>query len=409
MDVRKHAAVPIFIVLSAGFLALAVAMGIGRFAYTPILPLMQAGEGFSEAAAGLIAMANYGGYFLAALFSSYITKFGGRTVWLRTHLLLSVLTTGFMGWWDHAAAWGVIRFLSGWSSGVVFVLSTNIVLDRLLSERRHQWLAGFLYGGVGLGIAFSGLAVPLLSRWEGWRGAWWGLMVFGALAVPLIWYGLREAGGPSRPRAVAVPAVEKGASMIQARFRPGRYGWLVAAYGLEGLGYIVSGTFLVAAVVSWPELAPYGNFSWVLVGLAAAPSTIVWSLLARRFGEQRVLLSAYLLQAVGVVMPVLLPHWLTVFLGALLFGGTFMGIVTLAMNLGRRLASDQGRVVGQLTTAYSLGQMIGPAVAGVMATWTGGYALPLVFAGVVVLAGAGALLPLMMGGRDERSELSMPR
>lgn len=403
MSDEKNTAVPLSLVLSAGIAALAVVMGIGRFAYTPILPLMQAGEGFSETAAGLMAMANYGGYFLAALFSSYLFKFGGRSVWLRRHLILNVLTTGAMGWCDHAAVWGVIRFLSGWSSGVVFVLCSNIVLDRLLADRRHHWLAGVFYSGVGLGIAFSGLAVPWLSRWEGWRGAWWGLMAFGAAALPLIWFGLRE-GNPS------VPPVPQGlpnrtAASSRNRFRPGRYGWLVLAYGLEGLGYIVSGTFLVAAVVSWPELAPYGAFSWVLVGLAAAPSTILWSLLGNRWGERRALPAAYLLQAAGVALPALFPHWLTVFLGALLFGGTFMGIVTLAMNVGRRLAADQGRVVGQLTAAYGLGQMVGPALAGAMASWTGGYVLPLVFAGAVVLAGAGASAPLTAAGRRERPGL----
>jgi predicted MFS family arabinose efflux permease len=180
------------------------------------------------------------------------------------------------------------------------------------------------------------------------------------------------------------------------------YRWLVAAYGFEGLGYIVSGTFLVAAVVSWPGLESYGALSWVLVGLAAAPSTMIWGLLANRFGEPRALLAAYLLQVAGIVMPVVFLHWSTVFLGAVLFGGTFMGIVTLSMNAGRNLAPHNGRVVGQLTAAYGLGQMIGPMAAGAMATWTGGYEIPLMFAGCLVLAGAGALIPLMIR-RYERS------
>ncbi len=392
MYIQEKPAVPLPIVVLAGLSALAVVMGIGRFAYTPILPLMQAEEGFSEAVAGFVAAANYAGYFVAALFSFFFSQRERRSFWLRVHFVLNVVTTGLMGWVDEVAGWVVIRFLSGWSSGVVFVLCSNMVLDRLSSDGRNRWLSGVLYSGVGLGIAFSGMAVLLLVDWEGWRGVWWGLMAFSALFVPLIWYGLRDANPPGQRR----PNVEPMPTAPRQHRSRSRYGWLVAAYGLEGLGYIISGTFLVAAVVRLPDVASYGVFSWVLVGLAAVPSTIVWSLLAIRWGERQALLAAYLLQAAGVVMPVLFPHGLTVFLGALLFGGTFMGIVTLAMNVGRNMVSEHGRIVGQLTAAYGLGQMIGPAVAGSMATWTGGYERPLIFAGCVVLAGAGALVPLMI-------------
>jgi MFS family permease len=165
---REIPVTPIPMVLLAGMSALAVVMGIGRFAYTPILPLMQAGEGFSETVAGLVASANYGGYFLAALFSAFFSWPGGRTVWLRSHLVLNVLTTGIMGWLSDAVAWGVIRFLSGWSSGVVFVLSSNMVLDRLSVEGRNGWKSGVLYSGVGLGIAH-----PVdLVRFAGSESSW---------------------------------------------------------------------------------------------------------------------------------------------------------------------------------------------------------------------------------------------
>lgn len=402
MDVREKPAVSLSIVILAGLSALAVAMGIGRFAYTPILPLMQADRGFSETVAGLVAAANYLGYFLAALCSSLFSQRHSRTFWLQIHLVLNMLTTGIMGWVDQAATWAVIRFLSGWSSGVVFVLSSNIVLDRLLTDNRNRWMSGFLYSGVGLGIAFSGLATPLFAGWQGWRGAWWGLMVFSALTIPLVWYGLRETPNWPSQREAGV-ASHPSVTRVPQGSPSHRYRWLVLAYGLEGFGYIVSGTFLVAAVVGLPGMAHDGAFSWVLVGLAAAPSTVVWSRIAARWGEQRALLAAYLLQAVGVVLPALYPHRFLVFLSAVLFGGTFMGITTLAMNVGRNLAPAHGRVVGQLTAVYGLGQMMGPAVAGAMATWTGGYGVPLVFAGGVVLAGAGALVPLMMKRRKRHA------
>src|SRR5947209_16736662 len=53
--------------VAGGVLALAAAMGIGRFAYTPILPAMEAAAHLDTAQAGLLAAANYAGYLVGAL------------------------------------------------------------------------------------------------------------------------------------------------------------------------------------------------------------------------------------------------------------------------------------------------------------------------------------------------------
>ena len=415
LQARDKRAVPLPAVLLAGVAALVVVMGIGRFAYTPILPLMQASEGFSESIAGLVAAANYLGYFLAALFAAFFSWEGRRINWLRVHLFLSLLTTGVMGWASGTVWWVLIRLLSGWSSGVVFVLASSLVLECLAAERRNGW-AGMFYSGVGLGIALSGLLVPELASLFGWRGAWWGLMFVGAVLSAWIWYGLRDEQAADlramgRDPVIREPAVHQHAdreninerdaksrdsayhTRLPSVSRTSRFRWLVAAYGCEGLGYIVSGTFLVAVVMDLPRMEQYGTLSWVLVGLAAAPSTLVWSWLAERRGYVHMLIWAYLLQAVGVVLPVLSSHPVMVLLGAILFGGTFMGITTLALTAGRLLCEHEGnRAVGQLTAAYGLGQIIGPAAAGMVADWTGGYVFPLLISSVVLLSGMGMLV-----------------
>ena len=56
-------------IAAAGLAALAVAMGVGRFAFTPILPMMQQDQGLSVAGGAWLASANYLGYLVGALWA----------------------------------------------------------------------------------------------------------------------------------------------------------------------------------------------------------------------------------------------------------------------------------------------------------------------------------------------------
>ena len=374
------------IVLAGGVCALMAAMGVGRFAYTPILPLMQQALPFSDGAAGLLASVNYAGYLLGAMATIFLPAGEGQIGRLRLSLLLSVLTTAGMGMTTDPIAWHVLRFLSGFSSAGVFVLASGAVLEVLVRYNRLTW-SGWLYGGVGAGIALTGLAVPPMAQAWGWRGTWLGLAVVAALLSLGAWSWLRE-GGHSAPRSHPPPSPpQKGARLLP---------WLTAAYFCEGLGYVVTGTFLVALVQRMPELAGHSAASWVMVGLAAIPSCFLWAHLARRIGYPSALVLAHMLQAIGILLPLLHAGTAGVYGGALFFGATFMGIVTLSVGWGRSLLPNRtGRVIGILTTAFGAGQIIGPAAAGRLAEITDGFTLPLVAAALIVVTG-GALVVLGM-------------
>jgi MFS family permease len=147
-----------------------------------------------------------------------------------------------------------------------------------------------------------------------------------------------------------------------------------------------------------------GTTTWMLAGLAAAASTLLWPALAARFGTVRALVAAHALQALGIVLPALSPGLVAAYVGALLFGGTFMGIVALTMSLGQRLAPQRSaRVLGLLTAAYGSGQIIGPLLAGFLAAQTASFTLPLLLAAAVVAAG-GALL--IVGARHGTHEIA---
>lgn len=368
------------VTLVAGIIALLIAMGIGRFSYTPLLPYMKESQGFSETMAGYLASSNYFGYLLGALFTGAIRWGNKRTFYFRISLMVNILTTGFMGCTTNEAFWLLWRFLSGVSSAMVFVLVSGIVLDQLAHHQRMSW-AGFFYSGVGWGIFWSGLLVPYFVTWLKWDGAWLGLMVFSFLIGLVAWLGVKETD-PS----VKSSGVKQSDGLVKHNKK--QLIWLMAAYGCEGLGYIVTGTFLVAMAANIPTLAQNPTISWMIAGLAAIPSCIFWAWIAKHRGYPITLILTYLIQAVGVLLPALYPNAIGIYLGAFLFGGTFMGITTLATSMGREIDPQRSsRVIGYLTAIYGMGQILGPIGAGMLAEKTSSYTSSLFAATAILLLG----------------------
>ncbi|MGM0876556.1 MAG: YbfB/YjiJ family MFS transporter [Bacillota bacterium] len=373
-----------FLFLIGGILSLIIAMGIGRFAYTPILPLMQKDLSFSDAIAGYLATSNYVGYLLGAILAGVIPLRQHRTLCLRLSLIISILTTACMGLSHSYLLWYVLRFLSGFASAFVFILASSIVLDKLAARDKTNW-AGFFYGGVGLGIFLTGLIIPCLNRSFKWEGVWVGLAVVSGIFAFLVWIWLKDA-----PRIFE----RKNKQEIFTQVPPVIwFTWLIIAYGLEGLGYIVTGTFIVSIAEKTSSFNSDTTLVWMVVGLAAVPSCIIWSSLAKKWGYVKSLVFAMTLQSVGIAMPVFWMSRTGLVISALLFGATFMGITTLATTFARQMSpSNSSRIIGLLTAIYAVGQMIGPTIAGILSSFTHDYNAALIGAASVVLIGACLLL-----------------
>ncbi len=386
-------------VLIGGVLALAIAMGVGRFAFTPILPAMQAATGLGADGAGLLASLNYLGYFIGALGAGLVPHGSLRTTVFRTALIASVTSTAGMGFTENMALWGILRFVSGLASAGTFILGIAMVLDALARAGRESW-NGWLYTGVGLGIASSGLFVALLGDRLGWRGDWLWLGLISTGIGALSWLWLSDPP-PAHP-AAAAKAQGTGAVLSAPLIL------LTLAYFLEGGGYIITGTFLVAILKTMPETAKLGEAAWMVTGLAAMPSGLIWAAAGRRLGLWRALILAYLVQAVGILLPITGAPVASV-VSAALYGGTFIGIVTLAFTLGRQLSGGaSARVIGALTAAYGLGQIIGPLPAGVIVTRTGSFDAALAGAAAAVLAGVVLLIAgAWMAQRRTAGELAV--
>jgi predicted MFS family arabinose efflux permease len=373
-----------FLFLIGGILSLIIAMGIGRFAYTPILPLMQKDLSFSNTVAGYIASSNYAGYLLGAILAGAIPLKKYRVIILKISLIISILTTAIMGLTYSHFIWYVLRFLSGVSSAYVLVLASGIVLDKLATINKTSW-SGLFYGGVGLGICLSSLFIPSLNHLYQWEGTWIGLAVVSAILSIFVWLWLDEASN-----VVELKNKENNFAVVP----PTKWLlWLIIAYGLEGLGYIVTGTFIVSIAEKTPSFHNDATLVWMMVGLAAIPSCLIWSILAKKWGFVKSLVLAMALQSLGMAMPAFWVSKTSFIISALLFGATFMGITTLATTLGRQInPSNSSRTIGILTAIFAIGQLIGPILSGVLSSFTHNFNTALIGASTVVLIGAGMLL-----------------
>jgi predicted MFS family arabinose efflux permease len=352
--------------LASGILALVVAMGIGRFAYTPILPAMQVTFGLSNGMSGALASSNYLGYLVGAILAA-VPSARRQTFFLRASLIVVVLTTCLVAFTTEFWVWMAVRFVAGVASAGVFVFASGAILG-VLASMDKQRLSGWLYSGVGSGIAISGVLVLALNKLlpmgyvAGWRADWIGMAVLATVLLIPCWAWIpRSENEAARPRARSESITSRERRRVFLTFLL----LLSVAYFLEGTGYIVSGTFLVKIIEDLPGLGGFGTSAWILVGLAAIPSTVLWAWAASRAGFVGTLIVAYIVQAIGVVLPVLSGTEWAAALSAILFGGTFMGIVALTITYAREVVPSQqaARVIGMLTAAFGVGQVVGPLMA----------------------------------------------
>ena len=377
-----------------GLLALGTSQGIGRFVHTPILPYMVADLGLRGGEAGLIASANFVGYLAGALFASLPRLPGDRRVWLLAALALSAATTGLTGLATALPWLMAIRFAGGFASAIVLVFASALVLDRINAAGRSG-LTAVHFSGIGFGILASSFVVSgLVEAGAGWRDLWFAA---GALSLAAT-IGVVRLVPPGPPAALSrQPSVSgPGSAWSVPLLR------FVLAYGLLGMGYVITATFIVTIVQADPNLRPLAPFVWPITGIAIIPSTAIWNAVARRIGVYRAFAAASLLLALGVGASVLPIGWAGPILGAVLLGGTFVGMTSLGFVGARNLSgSDPRSVLGVMTAAFGVGQIVGPVFAGFAYDLTGSFAFPSLTAAAGLVLGARLTWNVRSGGADE--------
>lgn len=334
----------------AGALALAVAMGIGRFAFTPLLPLMQREGALGDAQGAALAAVNYAGYLLGALTAARLATRPRRLV--LGSLAATALVTAAAGLVHHIAAWLLLRGAAGVFSAWVMVGVSAWAIAELARAGRPS-LGGWVYAGVGIGM----IAAGGLCWWRAGDGASTLWLELGLLAVPAVAVVAWAWRPELVPSAAATPAVAWPPS--GARGNTG----LVFAYGIMGFGYILPATYLPAmarALVDDPDLF---GLAWPVFGLAAALSTLVAGQAIKRWRLLDVWAFCHLLMALGVVLPLLSHSALAIAVAALAVGGSFMVATMAGLQQARARAADNPtRLLSHMVVAFAIGQIAGPLV-----------------------------------------------
>ncbi|WP_371829013.1 YbfB/YjiJ family MFS transporter [Rhodococcoides kyotonense] len=339
-------------------------MGVGRFVFTPILPIMVDSAGVSPSSGAVIATANYAGYLLGAILLSVrpsLNTTNAFRMWAGVLIVSEVAMAAV----DNTAMFSFLRFLAGLASAAVFLGCASTVAQHAKSS------PGITFGGVGAGIAASGVLTLVAAPHLSWQGLWLcSALLTAVVIIPALTL-----------RIHAESRSHSGENTLSHRDRT-IWRVLLVTYLLEGLGYIIVGTFLVAAV------GGHGNSSvgpavWIVVGLAAVPATVLWHAVARRITTRRALVAAFSLQTVSALLPALTSNSAVAVVSAVLFGGTFMGITMLTLSTAAQLPI--GRTAATLTTVYGVGQVLGPLV--VAPALGNSYAVAFVVATVVLALG----------------------
>jgi len=361
----------------AGAMAMAIGMGIGRFAYTPILPGMMEGLGLSASDAGLIASSNYVGYLIGAILAGGAWGQGRERSMAYLGTGGTAVLTAAMGLTDAIPIFLLIRFLAGVASAFMMIFISTIIFNQL-ARTEQSGLQSLHFGGVGIGITVSAVltaAVFLLGL--DWQMNWFAAAAVSGLGfLAVVWLmGRDRYESPSQARRE--PPLRWTTPLAR----------ITLAYAIFGAGYIVTATFLVAIVRQDEGGALVESGVWMAAGLAGAPSVWLWSRIARRVGLATAFGIGCMVEAVAVVASVAVGGYGAQLLAGALLGGTFIAVTAIGLQIGRSLAGDAPRrALAIMTAAFGVGQIIGPLLAGVAADSTGSFFVPSIGAAAALFA-----------------------
>lgn len=337
---------------AAGIISLAIAVGVGRFAFTPLFPLMVRDGLLTSNAGTLLATSNYLGYLVGAILAD---RLGMRPeTLLRMGLIGIVIVTASVGWTSSLTAWAMLRFLAGVFSAWSLVGTTAWAFAWLALLGHPKW-AGAVFAGVGIGIAGTGMFCLLTARSSTLATEMW--IELAILTCVPTWIALVVTRNtPSIDSSNKNLAAHRLHQAAQPRSRA-----LIICYSVFGFGYILPATYLPALARELVNDPRVFGWAWPIFGIAAAVSTVVGSWMLRRFNRVQVWAASQALMAVGVLLPTIWRSTIGIIIAALLVGGTFMVITMVGMQEARiRAEDDATAILARMTAGFAFGQLMGP-------------------------------------------------
>ncbi|HEY0337288.1 MAG TPA: YbfB/YjiJ family MFS transporter, partial [Burkholderiales bacterium] len=365
----------------AGLIGLALAMGVGRFAFTPLFPLMLSDAAISVTAGAWLAAANYLGYFVGALAALAIK--GKPATLIRVALLANAGATLAMGYTHELAAWLAWRGLAGVASAFLLVFISALCLQRL-SLLRRPMLSATVFSGVGAGISAVG-TLCLVLDYVGFSSSdiWIMLGVASVVLSIVVWPVFTHSDHPAHAEPVSDLAA------------PPRYRrWpLIVSYGLFGFGYIIPATFLPAMAKTIVGNGWTFGLAWPVFGFAALVSPFIAAHVSRFASGLHVWRTSHLIMAVGVALPALVSGLAAIVVAAICVGGTFMAITMIGMQTAKQFGGAQPRrLMAAMTAAFAAGQLAGPLAVSWFVEPGADFSALLLIAAAALLSGAGLLV-----------------
>jgi len=372
---------PVLRVTVLGLVALALAMGVGRFAFTPLLPMMQDDGLVGVSSGGMLASCHFLGYLMGAMTAARV-PLAPRSQFRLALLLIGITTLG-MGLTGSYAVWLALRWMAGVCSAWVLVLVSNYHVKALVDFDRLSD-QGWIFSGVGAGIAAVGLACL-------------GFMMLGITSAPA-WLVL---GGASIGVGIALWRMtgdelpgERRPPRTPGSLRSPLLWGLILAYGAAGIGYTIPATYLPVMARETVASPMVFGWSWPIFGLAAFASTLLVAGLQSRYSNRRIWAVAQLVMAAGLLLPVALPNIVVIAVAGLCVGGSFMVVTMVGMREAHRIAAapDVIRHIAVMTTAFASGQILGPMLASAWFVASGSLSGALVLTSVLLLVSLLGLL-----------------
>lgn len=339
-----------FNIILAGILATIIGLGVARFAFTSLLPSMLE-EHLSISFAGVLASVNYVGYLAGAIFAIFINSLSKKVIFFRIGILLCIISTYILGVSKDDDIWLLSRLIAGFSSAMVFVVGSALVMTKITFSNKTKAM-GIHFSGIGFAIFVCEVVVRASFWYEiPWQNSW-EILSFFAIFMSLY--------------SVYILSFDKtSAKITRYSFDKSVFSWLsiflIMAYFTAGIGFVVNATFLPDIINSVPNLKGYGSLIWLFAGLAGIVSCVIWMSLAQKYGSLNIIIIVMFLQAFGIILPAISSNIYLNVLSGILYGGTFVAIVALFLNIGGKLAQKNPvSLMGALTTSYGLGQVIAP-------------------------------------------------
>ena len=384
-------------VLASGIFCLILTMGIARFSYTPMIPIMFEQAGLTKVLAGWLATINYAGYMLGALTATFVGSLVVKDRIYRTGLVLAIVTTLMMGLSDDPWTWGISRFIAGFSTAAGLLVGAGLMLNWLI-RNGHRSEMGIHFSGVGLGIVFVAVLIEH-SRQLDWSEQWLLLGCVGIVFAIPAWLWL-PAPDTSRLTKSGQALEDKPPSQFFLML-------MLLVYFCAGFGFVISATYIVAIVENQPALHGQGGIAFLILGVFATPACVIWDLVSRRTGILNALLIAFFIHAIGIILPGLGNSLHFALLSAALYGFTFVGIVSIVLTMaGRFYPTKPSKLMGMLTMSYGVPQIVAPTLAGYLAEATGHYHGALYMASGFIVLGFFAILAIKKWSKDDMKLLS---